>query len=44
MNDYSRPAGPSAVTVDVVRLPHFEGLELPSYATAGAAGVDFWQP
>lgn len=29
------------VTVNVVRLPHFEGLSLPSYATSGAAGVDF---
>jgi len=30
------------VTVDiqVVRLPHAEGLPLPSYATAGAAGMD----
>jgi dUTP pyrophosphatase len=30
------------VTVDitVVRLPHAEGLSLPEYATAGAAGMD----
>lgn len=27
-------------TVHVVRLPHFEGLPLPAYATAGAAGLD----
>ena len=28
------------VPVPVKRLPHFEGLELPAYATAGAAGMD----
>lgn len=28
------------VQVDVVRLPHGEGLDLPSYATPGAAGLD----
>ncbi len=28
------------VDVDVVRLPHAEGLPLPSYATEGAAGMD----
>jgi len=28
------------VPVMVRRLPHFEGLELPAYATAGAAGMD----
>lgn len=27
-------------TIDVVRLPHAEGLPLPAYATAGAAGMD----
>ncbi|WP_376097857.1 dUTP diphosphatase [Roseomonas sp. CCTCC AB2023176] len=27
-------------TIRVTRLPHAEGLPLPSYATAGAAGVD----
>ncbi len=27
-------------TIQVVRLPHAEGLPLPSYATAGAAGMD----
>ncbi len=27
-------------TIHVVRLPHAEGLPLPSYATAGAAGMD----
>ena len=26
--------------IQVQRLPHFEGLSLPSYATAGAAGMD----
>lgn len=28
------------VPVPVKRLPHFEGLELPAYATDGAAGMD----
>jgi len=27
-------------TVPVTTLPHFEGLELPRYASAGAAGLD----
>ncbi|QHI95568.1 dUTP diphosphatase [Aristophania vespae] len=31
----------SFVKVNVVTLPHFEGLDLPHYATSGAAGVDF---
>lgn len=31
---------PDAVPVAVKRLPHFEGLELPAYATQGAAGMD----
>jgi dUTP pyrophosphatase len=26
--------------VPIKRLPHFEGLELPAYATTGAAGMD----
>ena len=30
----------AAPTVGLVRLPHFEGLPLPAYETAGAAGVD----
>jgi dUTP pyrophosphatase len=30
----------SAVIVQVVPLPHHDGLELPSYASAGAAGMD----
>lgn len=30
----------SGVTVQLRRLPHGEGLPLPAYATAGAAGVD----
>ncbi|MEE4274077.1 MAG: dUTP diphosphatase [Thermoanaerobaculales bacterium] len=29
-----------APTIPVQRLPHAEGLELPSYASAGAAGAD----
>ncbi len=28
------------VPIRVKRLPHFEGLELPAYATKGAAGMD----
>ena len=31
---------PDPVPVMVKRLPHFEGLELPNYATEGAAGMD----
>ena len=31
---------PADVPVPVKRLPHFAGLELPAYATAGAAGMD----
>ena len=30
----------SALTVRVVQLPHGEGLPLPAYASAGAAGLD----
>ena len=30
----------STVPVAVLRLPHAEGLPLPAYATAGAAGMD----
>jgi len=29
-----------AISVSIVRLPHSEGLPLPAYATAGAAGMD----
>jgi dUTP pyrophosphatase len=29
-----------AIPIEVVRLPHAEGLALPAYATAGAAGMD----
>jgi dUTP pyrophosphatase len=29
-----------SATIAVVRLPHAEGLPLPAYATAGAAGMD----
>jgi dUTP pyrophosphatase len=28
------------IPIEVVRLPHAEGLPLPGYATAGAAGMD----
>ena len=31
---------PNDVSVLVKRLPHFDGLELPTYATDGAAGMD----
>jgi dUTP pyrophosphatase len=31
---------PANVPVRVKRLPHGEGLDLPAYATAGAAGMD----
>ena len=31
---------PETIPVLVKRLPHFEGLELPAYATDGAAGMD----
>jgi dUTP pyrophosphatase len=31
---------PDPVPVPVKRLPHFEGLDLPEYATEGAAGMD----
>jgi dUTP pyrophosphatase len=30
----------NSIPVLVKRLPHFEGLELPAYATEGAAGMD----
>ena len=30
----------NAPTIRIQRLPHSEGLELPSYASAGAAGAD----
>jgi dUTP pyrophosphatase len=30
----------TAITVDVQRLPHGEGLDLPAYQTAHAAGLD----
>lgn len=30
----------SDIPVPIKRLPHFEGLELPDYATSGAAGMD----
>jgi len=31
---------PEALAVPVLRLPHAQDLDLPSYATAGAAGLD----
>ena len=31
---------PEPVPVQIKRLPHGEGLDLPAYATAGAAGMD----
>jgi dUTP pyrophosphatase len=31
---------PSEITIRLMRLPHGEGLPLPSYATAHAAGLD----
>lgn len=34
------PSTTSEVAVQVKRLPHGEGLALPHYATAGAAGMD----
>lgn len=36
----TRPSSSTNLTVRVVRLPHSNGLPLPSYATAGAAGMD----
>jgi dUTP pyrophosphatase len=30
----------NSVPIEVLRLPHSEGLPLPAYATAGAAGMD----
>lgn len=31
---------PEPISIKLVRLPHAEGLPLPAYATAGAAGMD----
>jgi dUTP pyrophosphatase len=31
---------PAALSVQIRRLPHADGLDLPSYQTAGAAGMD----
>ena len=28
------------VTIEIMRLPHGQGLELPAYQSAGAAGMD----
>ncbi|MBA3668709.1 MAG: dUTP diphosphatase [Sphingomonas sp.] len=30
----------TAIAIEIQRLPHGEGLPLPAYATAGAAGMD----
>ena len=30
----------TAPTIEICALSHFEGLDLPAYATAGAAGMD----
>ena len=35
-----RPKHATMPQVQVIRLPHFSGLPLPAYATAGAAGID----
>ena len=34
------PVMPDSIRVPIVRLPHAEGLDLPEYATAHAAGLD----
>ncbi len=39
-NQLERRSVPTDVAVLVKRLPHFEGLDLPQYATQGAAGMD----
>jgi dUTP diphosphatase len=39
-DDRARHNDPMSIPVLVRRLPHAEGLPLPSYATAGAAGMD----
>ena len=31
---------PVSLTIEVARLPHSEGIDLPSYGTEGAAGMD----
>ncbi len=36
MNTQNAPS----LTLKLIRLPHSEGIELPSYETAGAAGMD----
>ena len=36
----NKTVGPDPIPVMVKRLPHFEGLTLPAYATDGAAGMD----
>src|SRR5690606_10819297 len=40
MTDTRHPASVSAPALGVVRLPHADGLALPAYETAGAAGMD----
>lgn len=36
----SEVSGPMALTIPVRQLPHGQGLPLPAYQTAGAAGMD----
>ena len=40
MHSPEKKPQPADVSVLVKRLPHFEGLEQPAYATSGAAGMD----
>lgn len=40
MNFRNTDPAHAAVPVAIMRLPHGEGLDLPAYATAGAAGMD----
>ena len=39
-SDSRTGAGMNEVNVAVLPLPHFEGLQLPAYETAGSAGMD----
>ncbi|KCZ91329.1 deoxyuridine 5'-triphosphate nucleotidohydrolase [Hyphomonas jannaschiana VP2] len=39
-SDSRTAAGMNEVNVAVLPLPHFEGLQLPAYETAGSAGMD----
>lgn len=40
MPSHEPAISPKNVTIKLLRLPHGEGLELPAYATSGAAGMD----